>query len=112
MKDTVILLTNDGMGQAEQALRHKLVRTYLTLLIEHGELPEVFCLYTEGVRLAVSGSPVLDLLKQVEEKGTRVILCSTCLNYFGLTDQVQVGIIGGMADIIEAQVRAAKVITI
>jgi hypothetical protein len=29
-----------------------------------------------------------------------------------LTDQVQVGIVGGMADIIEAQRRASKVISI
>jgi len=112
MKNTVILLPNDGMGNADRELRHKLIRTYLTLLLEHDQLPEVFCLYTEGVRLAVTGSPVLDLFKQIEDKGTRVILCSTCLNYLGLTSQVQVGIIGGMTDIIEAQLRADKVITL
>jgi len=39
-------------------------------------------------------------------------LCSTCLNYFNLVDQVQVGIVGGMPDIIEAQRKAAKVITL
>ena len=112
MKNTVILLPNDGMGNADRELRHKLIRTYLTLLLEHDQLPEVFCLYTEGVRLAVTGSPVLDLFKQIEDKCTRVILCSTCLNYLGLTSQVQVGIIGGMTDIIEAQMRADKVITL
>jgi hypothetical protein len=42
----------------------------------------------------------------------RLIVCSTCLNYFGLTDKVKVGIVGGMADILEAQVRAEKVITL
>lgn len=112
MKNTVVLLTNDGMGQADKELRHKLIRTYLSLLLEHDQLPEIFCLYTEGVRLAVSGSPVLDLLKQIEAKGTRVILCSTCLNFLGLADAVQVGIVGGMTDIVEAQVRADKVITL
>lgn len=112
MENTVILLPNDGMGHADRELRHKLIRTYLSLLLEHDQLPEVFCLYTEGVRLAVSGSPVLDLFKQIEEQGTRVILCSTCLNYFDLTGSVQVGIIGGMTDIIEAQLRADKVITL
>jgi hypothetical protein len=30
----------------------------------------------------------------------------------GLADQVQVGIVGGMPDIIEAQIRADKVITL
>jgi hypothetical protein len=69
------------------------------------------CFYTEGVRLAATGSPVLDLLKAIEERGTRLVLCSTCLNYYNLIDQVEVGVIGGMADIIQAQMRAAKVIS-
>ncbi len=109
---TVILITNDGMGNAEKELRHKLIRTYLTLLLDGGKLPAVMCFYTEGVRLAAAGSPVLDLLESIAEKGTRLILCSTCLNYVGLIEQVRVGIVGGMADILEAQLRAEKVITI
>jgi len=42
----------------------------------------------------------------------RLILCSTCLGYFNLSDQVWVGIAGGMTDIIEAQRRPGKVISI
>jgi hypothetical protein len=42
----------------------------------------------------------------------RLIVCSTCLDYFNLTDKVQVGIVGGMTDIIEAQAKAEKVITL
>ena len=34
------------------------------------------------------------------------------LNYFGLTDQVKVGLVGGMGDILESQARAEKVITL
>jgi hypothetical protein len=34
------------------------------------------------------------------------------LNYFGLMDKIQVGIPGGMNDIIEAQWKAEKVITV
>ena len=52
------------------------------------------------------------MLAQLKAKGVRLILCSTCLNYFNLTDQVEVGIVGGMPDIIEAQRMAAKVITL
>ena len=108
----VILVTNDGMGKAETPLQHKLIRTYLSLLSESGMLPEAICFYTDGVKLVVEGSPVLDLLKSLEAKGVHLIICSTCLNYFGFTDQVQVGVVGGMTDIIEAQWRADKVITI
>jgi len=65
-----------------------------------------------GVELAAAGSPVLDSLKALELKGTRLVLCSTCLDYYGLTDKAQIGIVGGMTDIIEAQRLARKVISI
>lgn len=110
--NTVIMLNNDGMGTGDRELRHRLIRTYLTLLQENNQLPAAICFYTDGVRLATAGSPVLDLLQFIESKGTRLILCSTCLNHLGLADQVQVGIVGGMGDILEAQMRADKVITL
>lgn len=72
----------------------------------------MICFYTDGVKLAVTGSPVLDQLKELELKGVHLILCGTCLSFYDLTDQVQVGIVGGMTDIIEAQFRASKVISI
>ncbi len=107
-----ILITREGMGHAEPALQHQLIEKYLTLLDESNMLPDAICLYAEGVKLAVEGSPVLAQLKSLEAKGVHVILCSTCLNYFGLSDRVQVGIVGGMGDIIAAQWHADKVITL
>jgi sulfur relay (sulfurtransferase) complex TusBCD TusD component (DsrE family) len=108
----VILVTNDGMGKADTTLQHKLIQTYLTLLNDHDMLPAAICFYTDGVKLVVDGSPVLDLLKSLEAKNVRLIICSTCLNYFGMVDKVKVGIVGGMTDILEAQWQAEKVITI
>jgi intracellular sulfur oxidation DsrE/DsrF family protein len=108
----VILVTNDGMGKAERPLQHKLIQTYLSLLDEHDMLPGAICFYTEGVKLVVEGSPVLELLKSLEAKGVHLVICSTCLNYYDLAGQVQVGVVGGMTDIIQAQWQAQKVITI
>jgi intracellular sulfur oxidation DsrE/DsrF family protein len=110
--DTVILITRNGMGDADQVLQHKLIGTYLKLLDEHDILPGAICFYTEGVHLAVEGSPVLKTLQSLERKGVRLILCSTCLNYFDLTEKVRVGIVGGMGDILEAQRQAGKVISL
>jgi len=40
------------------------------------------------------------------------VLCSTCVETFGLRDQVAVGIVGGMGDIIEAITSADNSITL
>lgn len=111
-QDTVLLITRNGMGDAEPALQQKLIGTYFKIMVESGFRPAAICFYTDGVRLAVEGSPVLASLEALEAEGVRLILCSTCLNYFDLASQVRVGIVGGMPDILEAQRQAGKVITI
>jgi hypothetical protein len=45
-------------------------------------------------------------------KRSRLIVCRTCLDYYGLLVKVQVSISGGMTDIVETQLEAAQVITL
>jgi len=111
-ENTTILVTRNGMGEADPELQTKLISTYFRLLDENDILPAVICFYADGVKLVVQGAPVLEPLKSLEKKGVRLVLCNTCLNFYGLVDQVAVGVIGGMGDIIEAQVKADKVVTI
>ena len=112
MKNTVILITNNGIGKADEKLQQLLAGKYFELLAQNGSLPAAICFYTEGVRLVCEGSPVIVQLRELESQGVRLIVCSTCLNYFGLTEKLQVGIVGGMGDIIEAQIKTEKVITL
>ena len=110
MKDTVILVTRHGMGSADEKLQLTLIAKYFELLLQGGSLPSAICFYTDGVKLVCEGSPVLEQLRRLESLHVRLISCSTCLNSFDL--QTQVGIVGGMGDILEAQIQAGKVISI
>lgn len=108
----VAVFTREGMGHGDRDLQLKLTATYLKMLLENDDLPGAICFYTEGVKLAVEKSPVLDLLHELEERGVHLILCSTCLAYLGLIDHIAVGIAGGMADIMAAMSKADKVISL
>jgi len=110
--ETVILITREGMGTSDVTLQIKLLDTYLRLLMENHTLPAAICFYTKGVKLVVEGSPLLERLSTIEKAGVHLIICSTCLDYYGLTEKVRVGIIGGMPDIQAAQMNASKVITL
>jgi hypothetical protein len=110
-KDTLILCTRFGMGDAPAALQKKLAATFLTLL-NQDEPPGFIAFYGEGVKLACADSPVLDQLRALSAKSARLIICQTCLDFFGLRDQVRVGIIGGMGDIVAAMNGADKVISV
>ena len=107
-----VLVTRDGMGSGDLELQHKLIRSYLTLLRDNGTMPDAIGFYTDGVKLLVDGSPVLDLLKAYEEQGVVLIACSTCLDHYGLADKLEAGIVGHMSDTIELQLRSDKIFTI
>jgi hypothetical protein len=109
---TVIVVNNDGMGSADEPLRHKLIELYLKILIENELYPGAICFYAAGVNLVIEGSPVLDLLRILESKGVHLIICITCLQYFNVKEKVAVGVQGGMNDILLAQWMASKVITL
>ncbi len=110
-QDTLILCTRFGMGDAPAELQKKLASTFFTLVRQDAP-PGVVAFYGEGVKLTCEGSPVLDQLRALSEKGARLVICQTCLDFFGLREQVRVGIVGGMGDIIAAMNGAAKVISV
>lgn len=111
-RSTVVLFTRYGLGLAPAELQQKMAGIFLALLGESDALPGKLLFYTDGVKLVCEGSPVLKQLRALEAKGVELIVCSTCLNYFGLADKVQVGIAGGMPDILEALDRAEKVMSV
>ena len=84
----------------------------MQLNLDANTLPAKILFYTDGVKLACEGSPVAEKLRALNDRGVELILCSTCLDFYGLREKVAVGIVGGMPDIIEAMNSADKVISL
>jgi sulfur relay (sulfurtransferase) complex TusBCD TusD component (DsrE family) len=101
------------MGRTDaQELREMLGRRFLGLITDANTLPSAICFYTDGVKLVCDGSALLAELRALELQGVRLVICKTCLDYLGLADRVQVGIVGGMGDIITALWEADTVISL
>lgn len=110
--ETVLVFHHDGLGQAEEALRHKLAVSYLRTLIELGQLPKAVLFYAQGVKLVAQGAPCHKELAELAAAGVPLIACRTCIEFYALQDLVVVGEIGNMLGIVEMQASAAKVITL
>jgi intracellular sulfur oxidation DsrE/DsrF family protein len=112
-KKTVFVFNSYGMGVTDDAnLKITLAKKFLALIASADPLPAQICFYTDGVRLTVEGSPVLDELKALAAQGVELVICSTCVDTFGLRDKVRVGVVGGMPDIITAMTQADNAITL
>ena len=109
---TVLLFARNGLGDAPEGLQQTVAVKFLSLLAQEIEKPSQILFYTEGVKLVCEGSVVLGWLSNLQEAGVELVVCSTCLEYFGLTDQVRVGKVGGMPNILAALQQADKVISL
>lgn len=98
---TVFAITSDKMGRGEDELGSILIRAFFHTLAEHKVHPHTIIFYNSGVKLTVKDSPVLEDIKKLEEKGVKILICGTCTNYFGITNEVAVGTISNMYDIVD-----------
>jgi sulfur relay (sulfurtransferase) complex TusBCD TusD component (DsrE family) len=112
VKGTVYLFTRNGLGNAPEDLQRILAVNFLGLVADSGRIPEKVLFYGDGVKLACEGSDVIEGLKGLESQGSRLILCRTCLEYFGLIEKVHVGTVGKMTDILAALQEADRVVSL
>ncbi len=108
---TVIVLSNDQMGHGDATLGRKILATFLRKCTALKGLTAIV-FYNSGVKLITKGSPVLAELHQLHDGGVDLRPCGTCLDYYGLRDQVELVPPSNMDEIIQELDRAQKVITL
>ena len=106
----VFVIASDTMGRGDDDLGSVLMKAFIHTIKDLDSGPDVLILYNTGVRLSVKGSPVLDDLKVLEERGVDILVCGTCLNFFELTKDVAAGVVSNMYDIAGTLSRAGRIV--
>ena len=109
-KNTVVVISSSTMGIGDDVLGGILIKGFIFAISQRDTLPETILFYNGGVKMTCEGSPALEDLKSMEAKGVKILSCGTCLNHYGLTEKIQVGVIGNMYDIAEAMSTATLII--
>ncbi len=107
---TLVFLSTETLGHGSDELGAKLMANFLLTLPEMGDNLWRVVMVNGGVKLASQPGRALDALKALEEKGVSLLVCGTCLEYFGLLEQKQVGETTNMLDIVTSLDLADKVI--
>lgn len=108
----VVFLTTDRIGQGSDELGAKLMFNFLSTLHEMGPSLWRIILVNGGVRLATTASPTLDILRRLEQSGVEILVCGTCLEFFGLLSSKEVGQTTNMLDVVTSLQVADKVISL
>lgn len=107
---TVVVISSDKMGNGDDTLGAALMKAFIFALSQQDTLPDTILFYNGGARLTCENAPTLEDLQSLEAQGVEILTCGTCLNHYGLTDQLKVGGITNMYAIVEKQTEADKII--
>ena len=106
----VVVLSSNRMGGGDDQLGQKLMKAFVFALSKQDDVPDKVICYNSGAFLTTEDPDTVRDLKSLEEAGATVMTCGTCLDFYGIKDKLQVGIVSNMYDIVEAQMQAAAVI--
>ena len=112
MSGDVVLIESDCLGTGDRELGEILMRAFLNTLWDTEPKPTRVLFLNSAVNLTTEGSEVLDTLRLLEEKGVRILSCGTCLEYYGLKEQLRVGQVTNMYETVSSLIAADKVIRI
>ncbi len=101
MVNEVMLVNSDGIGSPDRQLAQLLLNNFFRLLSEREQLPKYIILLNAGVKAATRNSEAVGYLKKIEDKGVKIISCRTCVDYFGIESEIDVGVIHTMIEIID-----------
>jgi selenium metabolism protein YedF len=98
----VYLVASDTLGEGDEELGKILIKGFLSTLLDIKPQPKKVIFLNAGVKLAVLEKDVTAVLADLEAAGVKILLCGTCLDYYNLSNQVEVGEVSNMYEIVDS----------
>ena len=107
-----VVISRDTMGHGAEELGKILIKGFIYSLTELPDAPAHVVFLNSGAYLTSDGSNTIDDLRKLEQKGTTILTCGTCINFYNLKGKPAVGEITDMYGITEIMANADKVVNI
>lgn len=107
-----IFVGKEIIGSGSEELGKSLIKMYFYTMTECDDLPKSILFMNDGVKVPTLNDQVIEHLKELEKKGVEILVCGTCLNFYGLEEKLKVGKVSNMYEISNCMKEASKVITI
>ena len=106
-----VFFNTNAIGTNNSELGGNLAKMAIFTLSESEKIPAYVLFMNEGVKLPAGDEPqIIENLNTLIEKGSKVLVCGTCLNFYGIKDDLKVGTVSNMYDILGAMQEVSKVI--
>lgn len=112
LSDTCIFINSDKMGTGNDELGEVLIKGYIYTLTESKPYPKSIVFVNSGIKLTTVNEATVENLTILQEAGVEILSCGTCLDYYGLKENLKVGNVTNMYTIVELMNNAGKTISI
>lgn len=107
-----VFVGRETVGEGDPELGGSLMKMFFYTLAQSDDLPEAVLFMNGGVRLPTLDDQVAGHLRELAGRGVEILVCGTCLNFYGIADKLQAGTVSNMYDIVERMKRAGKVVSL
>jgi len=108
--ETIVVISSDTMGSGDDDLGRILMKAFLNTLTKIENRPSKVIFYNAGVKLVAEGSGSEDDLAYLADNGVELLICGTCVNYYNIKDNIKIGIISNMFDILNTMSNAGRIV--
>lgn len=109
-KGMVVVLSANVMGNGEAKLGKALMKAFVFALTKQDILPETILCYNSGAYLTCQGSESLEDFRELEAEGVNILTCGTCLDFYGIKENLAVGSVTNMYEIVEVMEQAGSIV--
>ncbi len=107
--DYLVSFQKNIKGDSDE-LGPRLMQLFINTLPDIDQKPGTLVFLNSSIFYTLKDSPVLEPLKKLEESGVKILVCGTCLDFFGKQEELAVGIISNMYEIMNLMSKASKVL--
>jgi selenium metabolism protein YedF len=107
-----LVIRSEFLGSGSEELGERLMGSFLRKLWTEETKPATIIFYNSGVKLVAEDSTVLDALTELHAAGIDLVACGTCAGYFSIKDNVKVGRVSDMREIVSLLMNSESVITV
>ena len=111
-KKFTLLISTDKLGMGDDKLGDILMKSYIFALSEADLIPNYLLFINGGVKLTIDNSPVLDSLNKLINRGSNILVCGACIDYYNIKDKISIGEITNMYTIVELMNNADNTIKV
>lgn len=106
----ILVISDEGIGSCQTHYSKQLLKSQLREQVQSGMLPQAIVLLNRGVLLGTSNSIVLEELRALESQGVLILSNISCLEFHKALDQIVVGGVSTMGNIVELMNLAKSVV--